>query len=321
MKRFSWIATAFLFLAACRGGVRAEIPVDGYAAMVNDRVIMVSDVREQMRPVIRQLNELFSGEQLDEKLDEAYSNALNALIERELIISDFQMKGGSIPDNVVDGRIEEILRNRFKGDRVELMKALDEEGMTLGEWREDIRGRIIVSLMREQAVDSKINVSPKDMREAYEQNIADHRIPEQVELRMIVISRGKTAEEDAVKRKHAEDIRNRLLAGEKFEELAKAVSEGVKAASGGYHGRIDPSTRRAEISRAIAALAIAEISEIVETDEDFFIIRIEDRTSAGLTPFDKVASEISERLRNEQAKKFYDEWISRLKEKAYIKKM
>lgn len=296
------------------------IPVDGYAAVVNGRVILVSDVHIQMQPVVRQMKEAFSGAELEARLEAAYTNALEHLIERELIISDFYAKGASIPDNIVESRIEEIIRNRFNGNRAELLKALEADGMTWDEWREDIRNQFIISVQREREVESRIHITPSEMREAYEQNIEKYRIPEQVDLRMIVISRGKTEEEKAVKRKQVEEIRRRLLAGEDFGELARAVSEGVKADAGGHHGWIDPATRREELRRAIAALAPGEISEIIETEEDFFIIKIDGRKNAGLTPFEKAGPEIREKLHAEKAQRLYDEWVSRLKEKAYIKK-
>jgi len=103
--------------------------------------------------------------------------------------------------------------------------------------------------MRTREVVNKISIAPQAVLDAYQKNSDAYHIPSQVELRMIVIHCGMTAEEKVLKRKQAKDICGRLLAGERFDELARQVSEGSKAAEGGYVGWIEPGSRRPEFGR------------------------------------------------------------------------
>ncbi|MDD5484209.1 MAG: SurA N-terminal domain-containing protein [Kiritimatiellae bacterium] len=297
------------------------VPVDGYAAVVNDKVITVSDVLKAMEPLERQIRETYFDDTLADKLDAAYANTLDSLIERELILCSFAaQKQFALPDSVVDSRIDEIVRNKFNNNRAEMRKVLDQEGLTFEEWRQNYKNSLIVALLREREVDGKVVITPQAVRAAYENAGEKYRIPEQQEVRAIVIDCGGTKEEDDLKLKQAEDIRRRLLNGESFEELARQASEDQKASAGGYWGWIDPDTRRTEIAAVLKTLAVGDISPVISVGDELYIFRVEGRKNSSVVPFETVCDSIWNELRKKEMKRLYDEWIERLKKNAYIKK-
>ena len=137
------------------------IPLDGYAAIVHDKIITVGDVQKVIEPVERQLRQKMSGLQFEKQMQEAYEQALEALIERALVVDDFEQRGGVLPDSAVESRIEEMIRNKFKNDRSAFFKALEEEGITFDEWRSELRAQIVLSVMREREVDSRVSIAPR----------------------------------------------------------------------------------------------------------------------------------------------------------------
>lgn len=303
------------------GSLGKTIPVEGCAAQVNDRIVTVMEVMTAMQPVERQLRETTQGAELDQKLAEAYEKTLQSLIERELILDAFrQQKEMNLPDKIVESRTEEIVRTKFGNNRIAFRKALDQEGLTLEEWQANLKKSMIVSFLREREVDSKASVSPQDVRAAYEKAGATFRTPEQVDLRMIMLNGGKTDEEIAVKRKQAEDVRKRLLAGESFEELAKQISQGARAKEGGDCGWVDPASRRPELAAAIRTLKPGTISDIIPADGDLYILKIEGQRDATMIPFEKVQDTLRTELEKQEAKRLYDAWMARLRQKAFIKK-
>lgn len=318
----SKFAKAGLDNAATNGQACGKtIPVDGFAARVNDKVITVSDVLKAMQPVEKQLRETYFDDTLTEKIANAYENTLDSLIERELILSYFaNQKQLALPDSVVDSRIDEIVRNKFNNNRAELRKVLDQEGLTFEEWRTNYKNSLIVALLREREVDSKVVVSPRAVREAYEKAGEKYRVPEQIEVRAIVINRTGKAEEDALKLKQAEDIRERILSGESFEKLARQASEDQKAAEGGYWGWIDPDTRRAEIAAALKKMSVGDVSPAVSAGEELYILKIEGRKNASIVSFETAQESIRDELYKKELRHLYNEWIERLKKNAYIKK-
>lgn len=303
------------------GSPGKTIPVEGCAAQINDRMVTVMEVMTAMQPVERQLRETTQGAELDRKLEEAYEKALQSLIERELILDAFrQQKEMNLPDKIVESRTEEIVRTKFGNNRAAFRKALDAEGLTLEEWQANLKKSMIVGFLREREVDSKVSVSPQDVRAAYEKAGDTFRTPEQVHLRMIMINGGKTDEEVAVKRKQAEDVRKRLLGGESFEDLARQVSEGARAQDGGDWGWVDPASRRPELAAAIRALKAGDISDVIPAGGDLYILKVEGQRGATIIPFEKVHDTLRTELEKQEAKRLYDAWMERLKQKAFIKK-
>ena len=67
--------------------------VDGIAAIVNDKVITFSEVKKQVEPTERLLRDSYTGQELIDKVKEARLNSLRALVERQLIVQNFNKTG------------------------------------------------------------------------------------------------------------------------------------------------------------------------------------------------------------------------------------
>ncbi len=312
----------FILFLCCPIAMRAApIPVDGTAAVVNDQAITMTEVFQAMQPLRNQLLRNYKNDELEQKLKEAYQQTLQSLIDRKVILDTYKnQEKFTIPDSIVNMRIDELVHTKFNNSRAELLKTLESEGMTLDEWRTAMKNQMIVSVMRDQAVESKVAISPKSIRDDYEKNIEKYQVPKQVELRMIVIHRGNTNEEIALKTRQAKEILKRLAAGEPFETLAKEVSEGIKASTGGYWGWIEPSTRRPELADVLATLNPGEVSNVISAGESLYILKVESRKNASVIPFKNIQESIQLKLKKEKAQQFYDNWLKSLKQKSYIKK-
>lgn len=317
------LAVHLLVLALLAGAASARtLPVDGYAAVVNQRVITFGDVLMLVQPVREKLETAFEGEQLEAELNKAFESQLEALVERALILEEFaEMEKDQkvqIPDRLVDDQITSLINERFDNNRAEFLQLLTEERMTLDEYREETRNRLIVMIMRQREVTDRVAVTPKEIREAYEAQRTRYEVPEQVQLRMIVLQKGATPEEESVKRNEAEETRARLLAGEDFADVAKTVSEGSRATQGGDMGWIETRSLRPEIAQAVSALEPGRISEVVEAGDELFILKIEARRSASIRPFDEVRGEIEKELRKARQEQLHKAWIARLRRKHHV---
>lgn len=319
LNRFRMWVLAVAALAAATAAPARTMPVDGYAAYVNNRVITVGEILAIIQPIRAQLAETYSGKELEEKMAEAYQEGLDALIERALILEEFTAMEGNIPDRAVDDQINVMINDRFKNDRAAFLEALAEDRMTMDDWREETKNRLIVNLMRRREVIDRVVITPRAIRDVYESRAAEYQVPEQIRLSMIVLHKGTTADDQAVKKKEAARIREKLLAGGNFAELAKASSEGYKAAEGGDQGWMDPKTLRKELAAAVASLEPGRISDVIETDDDFYILKVEAKKNASVIPFDDVRNQVEAELRKAEEVRMYKAWIERLKRKFYVK--
>lgn len=299
--------------------VRAEgVPVDGYAAIVHDKIITIGEVMAYMRPVDAQLRQAYEGEELQKKLMEAFVKSRETLIEERLIIQDFESRELNIPEQLIDERIQTIVHERFDDDRSAFLEALATQRMTQEEMRKQVREGLILMISRRQEVVDRVDVSPTAIQENYQANLDRYREPGKIKLRMIMINQGKTPEEQAVKRREIDEILQQLKGGKDFAALAKETSEDNKAQYGGDWGWLEAQNLRAELAEAAMELTPGELSEVIELDGGMYILLVEDRKDPSVAPLEEVRAQIERELSIKEEERLYNAWINRLREKYYI---
>jgi parvulin-like peptidyl-prolyl isomerase len=295
-----------------------SIEIDGYAAKVNDRVITRGEVRDTLTPMLPEIYRQFQGAQLEEELEKAFNRARTEMVERVLIMEAFKVKGGAIPDQYVNDEIKREINNRYKGDKALFEQVLTEQKKTREEYMEMIREQMAVGMMINEEVSRRARVTPEQVREAYENNKELYFIPEKVKYSVIVFNKGATPEDQAVKLEEAGRIRQRLVEGADFAETAKEVSEGSRAADGGAFPWMQPKDVRPELQETFKSLPVGEISEIIDTEAQLYLVKLEARRQPGYKTFDDVRLDIKNALTAKERERLKARWIERLRENNYI---
>ena len=217
MRRFALASLVILVTALGSRHVHAQGAevIDGVAAIVNNEVITISQVRELIGTRERAMREAYNGPDLADKIKEMRLAALKDLVDRQLIIQEFrkmQEKGANIPDHVVDDRVQSIIREEFGGDRAAFVRTLQAQGYTLTRFKEIEKDKIIVQALRQSKMTDSFVVSPNQIQAFYEKNRPAYSLPEQVKLRMIVLREGNSNDiiSGANKEQVAEEIREKL---------------------------------------------------------------------------------------------------------------
>ena len=332
------ILPLLLLAMSWRAAASPEI-VDGVAAVVNDRIITYSEVRMLAAPVVERIRQQYTGDELLAKAHAAHVDALNQLIERALILQEFKEKGYSIPDNVIERQLSEVIANEFGGNRETFIKTLEAQNMTFAQYRDQLRERIIVQAMRSRKVQQEVVVSPAKMEKYYKDHLDEYKVPDQIKLRMIVVRRlpdtnsvsanavstnsvNNTNSPVAVaadpRRTLAEEILAKLEAKESFDNLARTYSEAKEAKDGGDWGWITRDNLREELRDAAFQLKKGQHSKIVETTDGYYILQVDDVQSAHVKPLAEVRDQIENVLLQQQRAKLQEEWVKQLRAKAYI---
>jgi len=308
--------------------VRAQV-IDGVAAVVNDKVITFSEVRKQVDPIEQQYRELFTGMELVEKVKEARLNSLKSLVERELIIQEFNEKGFFIPDNVIDERIVNIVNDQYEGDRAALIRTLQANGISVSQFKEQIKEQIIVQAMRARNVSSAVIVSPYQIEQYYQDNVRQFVQPDQVKLRMIYLRKGLFSEtreneegttvEVDPQELIMEELLRKVETGSDFASLARGYSESPQRANGGDMGWVSESTLRPELAQAAFDLQPGQNSDIIETGDGYYILLVEDIRRATVLALNEVRDSIESTLLQQERERLQQEWLDSLRAKAFIK--
>src|SRR5262249_43488814 len=147
-----------------------------------------------------------------------------------------------------------------------------------------------------------------DLSGYYNQHRDDYRVPEQVNVRHILIKTpspaadGKVDQkaEDAVRVK-AEDVLKQVKASGDFAALAKKYSEDTTAKEGGSLGWIGRGKTVPEFEKTAFSLAKGGTSDLVKTTFGFHIIHVDDKQEAHVKTLDEVKPQIEPIIKQQKA--------------------
>lgn len=321
-KRRWW--QAGLALVALAGGLtttptRAAEPVlvNGIKAVVFDAVITHEEVERQTISFLPTLESKYGRQPdvLQRKFEELRRERLEELVERQMILKEFQELGYGFPESMVDDRIREMVRERF-GDRVKLTKTLQSQGTTYEKFRKDFREQWIVEQMRMKNISSEILISPFKIERYYKEHQDEFKVGDQVKLRMIYLDKTKHG---AGTRKLADEILSKLKEGASFAEMASVYSDGAQRRDGGSYGWQERSFLRDDLAKVAFSLKAGEYSEVVESPGDCHLIQAEETRTAHVRSLSEVRGEVEKTLKTQEQERLHRAWVERLKAKSFVR--
>ncbi len=301
-----------LVMAAMVGMVRADASqFDGVAAYVNNKVITIDTVMKELHMSFNFAS--LSQQEAYAKVRELFPVVRDLAIERVLILKAYEDSGMTLPSDVINRRMQDIIARDFGGDEALLKSMLRERQMTYEEWAKLIRENTIVAAMRQFQVTQKVIVSPKMVKDYYAAHKQSYGKLEGVHIRTLLLSpeQGTSV---------AEEVLAAFAKGESWESLAKTYSQDAKAAEGGNWGFIIPANEfNAEIADKVTALKVGErLGPINMMGYLLFVEKLDERRTDP-PPLAEIWSEVEAQVRNELGMKRYEAWVNDLRSNAYIK--
>ena len=289
------------------------------AAVVDDRVITYGQIRQQMDrmvPAVRRMSR--SEEEFRQRIQQLEGEILQSMIDRILVVKEFEKKGFQLPPGMVDAEIQGIVEDDFGGNRTAFLRHLESRGMTTRAFRQEVEEGLKLRIMRGRLRQTETMVSPVQMEEFYRENPHLFTEDEAVYLRMIELS-AITSEPADILQQTADRIFTELEEGTSFSELAAKYSQHRNRADGGLLGWVAMSDLREDWQAAVRSLAPGEVSEMIEVGDSIFILYVEDRREGGVQPLYEVRDRIEEELVNRAARREQERWLERLRNRYFIR--
>ena len=293
--------------------------VDAIKAVVNNGVVTYAEVEEFAAPAAQALRREYAGQpdMFRQKLGDALNDGQEQLVERQLILHDFDVEGYKLPDTVVDEMVQERIRERF-GDRITLMKTLQAQGQTYEKFRREVRDQYIVSALRAKSTaPEKIIISPHKVETYYLVHQDDFKVEDEVKLRMIVLN--KTSGDDTNTARLAGEILAQIKEGATFQEMASVYSQDSQRSQGGDRGWVERSFLRKELADIAFALKPGQVSDVIEMPEACYIMLVEQARPTHVKPLNEVRDDVELTLRTQAQKQLEQQWIEQLKKKTFIR--
>jgi peptidyl-prolyl cis-trans isomerase SurA len=295
---------------------RAEV-ADGIKAVVNDKVITYAEVEDYARDAANALRQQYASqpEVFQQKLNALLNDALDQLVERQLILHSFETDY-RMPDSAKDEIVQDRLKEQF-GDRATLMRTLQARGMTYEQWRQQTLDQYVSGALRQQNVQREVIISPAKVLNYYHAHQDDYKLEDQVKLRMIVLNKSSADDTNAVGL--AQEIQAKLKDGATFGEMASIYSQGSQAHQQGDWGWVERSVLRKDLADVAFSLSPGQTSELINTPDAVYLMLVEDRKSAQVKPLADVQSDIEKTLQTQEQARLQKEWIDGLKKKTFIR--
>jgi peptidyl-prolyl cis-trans isomerase SurA len=299
---------------------------DGIAAIVEDRIITVDDIRRDITPLIATLQQSARNEkEFNEKLESLEDDVIQNRIDKVLIVKEFnKAKDGDeknkrqVPPSIIDNQIAEIQINQFDGDRSKFLAYLRSRGMTLREFRKEQEEQIIYDYMIQQQKKSQSFVSPVKVETFYKENRDRFYQEDSALLRVIQFTRSSGVTDAQLEGK-AQEVLSKFHSGNSFAELARQYSQDTRRNKGGDWGWTKRSDMRKEFSDVLFKLKKGEVSQPIFTTEGCFLLYVEDRKFAGIQPLEDVRDDVERILAQQMTRQAQGHWLERLRRNGYIK--
>ncbi|NBF41107.1 MAG: peptidylprolyl isomerase [Spirochaetes bacterium] len=247
------------------------------------------------------------------QLNDMKSNILEGMINEELLYQEAQQQGISASESEVEQQIQQ-----YKGQYGEegFASALANAGMNEEQLRSEISRSLTIQNLLEEEVTSGIDVTDEEVREFYEENTQMFEESQSVKASHILIDTRDAETEEAKEeaRARAEDLLEQLEGGADFAELAREYSEGPSAQNGGSLPQFSRGEMVPPFEEAAFALEAGEISDVVETRFGFHIIRVEEKSEGGATPYEEVEPQIAQYLEQQKQQEAVQTYLDELKE-------
>ena len=251
-----------------------------------------------------------------DRRNEIYRNALDRLVDMKLLTQEAKSRGVKGDEQQVAAQIQNI-RGRFPSEE-EFNKALAAQNLTAEKLREDMLTQTGVGKMMEAETSAAAPVTDADVKDFYDKNPDQFKGKEQVRASHILF---KTDGDEAAKKKTratAEMVLKQAKSGKDFAALAREHSTDGSASQGGDLGFFVKEQMVPEFSSAAFAMQPGQISDIVESQFGFHIIKVTERKLPEPLVLDKVAPQVKQYLTQQRQQERAQAFIKQLRGKAKI---
>lgn len=278
MKYFPALAGLFLLFtlitayAEDETGPSQKYPVNSIVAVVNDDIIMSSELDNATRAIVKQLND--KGTAIPDKavLDK---EVLDKLVMESLQLQLATVNGITIDDSQLNSEIKDLAEKNGVS-LTEFRNILERDGYSYQDFREDMRKQLTIMQVRRQMVASQIKVNDQEIdnllatlktsgNSGVEYNVGD-----------ILIAIPEAASPDQVQatEARANDTLRRLRSGADFAEVAIVESDSQTALEGGDIGWRSLGQLPSLFVDTVKTMQVGDISDLIRSSGSFHIIKL-----------------------------------------------
>lgn len=295
--------------------------VDRIVAVVNEEIITLYDLNRVFEPYANKVKALrYSKDQERQMLFKVRSDVLKELVDRMLADQEIKRNKLVVSDAEVDMTIERLKSSRSFTDE-DLRAGLAEQGLTLEDYRKEIKEQLLRSRLINLEVKSKIVITDETIQAYYDSHREKYVGEKKYHLWNVYIALSQYAD-DSEKRaalKNMETILSKLNQGEPLQELLRDDLIASLGAKGGDLGLFHIRELSPKLQKTVENMQAGEFSSIIDMNPGYQIVYLEKIIEATFKSVEEVRREIEDILYKELINNKYQEWLEDLRRRSHIK--
>jgi peptidyl-prolyl cis-trans isomerase SurA len=291
-------------------------------ARVNNDVVTTSDFQkadQQLRDEIQHDCQGCGPDKIEAEYKDQSKDLLRGLIDQSLLVQRAKDMGISVETEVVK-RLDQVRAQNNIATIDDLEKEVEKSGLAWEDYKTQIRNGLMTQEVIRKEVGQRINIGNDEVKKYYEEHQNEFTRPEQVMLSEIFLStEGKSPEEIAATQRKAEDLRERVVKGAEFSEIAKRYSEGSTAKDqSGELGTFGKGELAPQLENVVFKLEKGQMTDVIQTKTGFEVLKVDAHYEAGLQPLDKVETEIMNKVYMTKMTPAMRDYLAELREESYV---
>jgi len=328
MKRVGGLALV-LTLAAWGLPLRAEI-IEQILVKVNGDIFTKTDLEKRQIRALRDRNlqakpsDLENDETLKKALREVTPEILVSAVDEMLLVQ----RGRELGYHLSDEQFKQIIENIKKENKIQtddqFQQALDQEGLTMDDFRKQIERQLLISRVQQTEVAPKLSITEEDARRYYEEHKQEFSTVPSITLREILVNvetpkpgqLNVAADEAALEK--IKQARARVVAGEDFAKVAAEMSDAASKANGGLVGPLNRSDVSPQLLKLIEGLVPGQMTDPIRTLRGYQLLKLESATESTIQPFEQARDQIADKVQEQKSQAEMIKYLERLRAQAII---
>ena len=271
-KQPQHLVLGFIVLSLAQTFAYSYVPLDRIVAVVNEDVIMESELNKKMQTVNEQMKQQGAN---PPPASIFKRQVLNSLIQNRIQLQLAKRIGIRVNDENLNRTISNIAAES-QVTLEQFREILEKDGYNYEQFRENIRNEITITQLRKRQVVNRVVVSEKEIDNFLTNEDSQNIFQTEIRLSHILLALPQKATENEIAKikKVASKIREDLIADGDFVEIAKTVSDGSNAKTGGDLGWRKADDIPTLFQDYIPNMKIGDISELIQSPSGFHIIKI-----------------------------------------------
>jgi len=297
--------------------------VDRILAVVNEDVITLYDIETLMRPLSQNIKaQRLPPEREMQAVAKLRDEMLNNLIDTKLTEQEVKRYNITITEEEVENYIRQLKQRRSITDE-QLRALLAEQGLTLEDYRKEVKLQLQRTKLVNREVRSKVVITEADIKAYYEKNKAKYGGGTRYHLWNLFVklpAQASPADREAAQGLLAEVLAE-LRRGRSFPEIVRLTAERASALQGSDLGLFRVEELTPQLRELVRGLKPGQFSAVIESDFGYQIVYIQEIQETVSKPLAQVEVEIQDILFRERVDDRFNSWLSDLRKRSHIKIM